>query len=125
MKVVLPVFLATVWISVSEFVRNEFFFKSYWVSHYEQLGLKFPDAPVNGAMWGIWALVFSSVIYYISKKHTLTETFLLSWVLGFVLMWIVIGNLGVLPFNLLFAAVPLSLLEAYVAAFIIFKLAKK
>jgi hypothetical protein len=41
---------------------------------------------------------------------------------GFVMMWLVIGNLGVLPYGLLFIAVPLSLLEAFLAAFIIVKL---
>ena len=38
-------------------------------------------------------------------------------------MWIVIGNLGVLPYGLLAFAVPLSLLEAFVAALIVKKLA--
>jgi hypothetical protein len=41
---------------------------------------------------------------------------------GFVLMWMVIGNLGVLPAAILPVAVPLSMLEAFGAAWIIKKL---
>jgi hypothetical protein len=121
-KTILPVFLAAAWISVSEFVRNEFLVKSYWTAHYQKLGLVFPSDPVNGAVWGLWSLLFAISIYIISKKFSLLQTFLLSWLAGFVLMWVVIGNLGVLPFGLLYMAVPLSLLEAFVAAFIIKKL---
>jgi len=44
------------------------------------------------------------------------QTTLLSWFVGFVLMWVVVGNLGVLPGGLLYVAVPLSLVEAFLAA---------
>jgi hypothetical protein len=39
-------------------------------------------------------------------------------------MWLVIGNLGVLPWGILPMAVPLSMLEAYVASFIVFRLSR-
>ena len=122
-KTVVPVLLATIWISLSEFVRNEIFVKSYWTDHYEKLGMVFPSEPVNGAVWGLWSLLFAIAIYIISKKFNLIQTTLLSWFVGFVLMWVVVGNMGVLPFGLLWFAVPLSLLEAFIAAFIIDKLA--
>ncbi len=121
-KTVLPVFLATAWISVSEFVRNEFLLKSYWADHYQGLGLVFPSDPVNGALWGFWSFLFAVAIFIIAKKFTLVETTLLSWFVGFVLMWVVIGNLGVLPLGILFFAVPLSFLEAFLAALIVNKL---
>ncbi|MCB0629775.1 MAG: hypothetical protein R2824_12575 [Saprospiraceae bacterium] len=121
-KTILPILLATIWISVSEFVRNELLLKTYWVEHYEKLGLVFPSEPVNGAVWGLWSLLFAVAIFIIAKQFTLIQTSLLAWLVGFVLMWVVLGNMGVLPYKLLIAAVPLSLLEAYFAAFIIFKL---
>ena len=61
-------------------------------------------------------------IFILSKKFTLLQTTLLSWFIGFVLMWVVIGNMGVLPYGILYAAVPLSLLEAFLASLIIHKL---
>ena len=121
-KTVLPILLATIWISVSEFVRNEFIAKSYWTGHYEKLGLVFPAEPVNGAIWGLWSLLFAIAIFIISKKFSLLQTTFLSWFVGFVLMWVVAWNLGVLPVGILIIAVPLSLLEAFVASFIIKKL---
>jgi hypothetical protein len=121
-KTVLPILLATIWISISEFARNEFLVKSYWTGHYEQLGLIFPSEPINGAIWGLWSLLFAIAIFIISKKFSLAQTTFLSWFVGFVLMWVVVGNLAVLPIGILVYAVPLSLLETYVASVIIRKL---
>lgn len=121
-KIILPVLLATVWISISEFVRNEFILKHYWIEHYQDLGLTFPSEPINGAVWGIWSLCYAVSIFIVAKKFTLVETFLLSWFIGFVLMWLVIGNMGVLPMNILYFAIPLSLLEAFLASLIVKKL---
>lgn len=121
-RILLPVLLATIWISLSEFLRNQILFPRYWTEHFSSLGLTFPAEPVNGALWGVWSLLYAIVIFILSKKFSLTETFLLAWLTGFVMMWVVIGNLGILPFPLLYFAVPLSLLEAWVASFICNKL---
>ena len=121
-KTILPILLATIWISISEFVRNEFIVKSYWTGHYGNLGLVFPSEPINGAVWGIWSLCFAIAIFIIAKKFSLIQTSILSWFVGFVLMWIVVWNMGVLPSGILFFAVPLSLLEAFIASLIIKKL---
>jgi hypothetical protein len=121
-KTVLPILIATIWISVSEFVRNQFFLKSYWLEHYSGLGLVFPTEPINGVIWGIWALCYAISIYIISKKFSFLETSCLTWFIGFILMWLVIGNMGVLPFGILYLAIPLSLLETFFACFIIKKL---
>ena len=120
----LPILLATIWISLSEFVRNEHILKSYWTDHYESMGLVFPSEPINGAIWGVWSLLFAVSIYLISRKFGLGQTTLISWLVGFVLMWVVTGNMGVLPFGILYFAVPLSVLEAFLASWIIVKLSK-
>lgn len=118
-KAVLPILLATIWISISEFVRNEYLLKSYWINHYDNLGLVFPSNPVNGAIWGIWSLCFAIAIYIVSTKFTLLQTTILSWFVGFVFMWLVVGNLGVLPYSILPFAIPLSIVEAFLATLII------
>ena len=122
---ILPALLATIWISISEFVRNKFLLKSYWTEHYESMGLIFPSEPINGAFWGIWSLCFAIGIYIISQKFSLVQTTLLSWFVGFVLMWLVTGNMNVLPFGILPFAIPLSILEAFGAVFIIKMIANK
>jgi hypothetical protein len=121
-RTILPILLATIWISASEFVRNEVLIKSFWTQHYKSLGLVFPSQPINGAIWGLWSLLFAIAIFIISQKFPLFHTYLLSWFVGFVLMWIVIGNLGVLPKGLLYVALPLSMIETFIAALIIHKM---
>lgn len=121
-RVVAPILVAAVWIGLSEFLRNQLIFRQLWVDHYNGLGLVFPAAPINGILWGIWSLIFAAIIYQVAQKLSLWHTTLLTWVAGFVLMWLVIGNLGVLPLKLLPAAIPLSLLEVFVATYIIKKM---
>jgi hypothetical protein len=118
-KAILPVILATVWISISEFARNEFIVKSYWIKHYQDLGLQFPSESINGAVWGIWSLLFAVAVFIIAKKFTIMQTTFLSWFVAFAMMWVAIGNLGVLPYGLLFYAIPLSILESFIATLII------
>ncbi len=115
----LAILLATLWIGLSEFVRNQVLLVSFWTNHYQSLGLVFPAKPVNGAMWGAWSLLYAIAVFFIARKFNLLEAFLLSWFIGFVMMWVAIGNLGVLPFGILPMAIPLSLLEAFLAVYII------
>lgn len=121
-KTLLPVLAGTAWISISEFVRNQFLLSGSWNDHYSELGLKFPAEPVNGAVWGVWSLVFAITIFIISRKFSIVQTAIIAWIYGFVMMWLVIGNLDVLPWPILPLAIPLSMLEAWLAVFIILKI---
>jgi hypothetical protein len=123
MKSVIAILLTSIWVNASEFFRNEVLLLSYWVDHYRSLGMTFPNAPVNGMLWGVWGLLFSIAVFLISRKFSLVQTALLSWLVGFVLMWAVIFNLGVLPASILAYAVPLSLLESFVGAYLCVKIA--
>ena len=123
-RTLVPILAATIWISISEFVRNEFLLKKFWIDHFESMGLIFPSEPLNGAIWGIWSLLFATAVYIIAKKFNLIQTTLISWFVGFVLMWVVAGNMGFLPFRILAFAIPLSLLEAFLATFIIVRISK-
>ncbi len=119
LKPALAILAATAWISISEFIRNQFVFVTFWTGHYQRLGLVFPAEPVNGALWGLWSLLFAISMFILLRKFTLLQTALLSWFVGFVLMWLVIGNLGVLPIQLLPYAIPWSFAEAFIAAWLI------
>ena len=122
-KPVIAIVLTTIWISISEFTRNEFLFKSIWVEHYKQMGLEFPSEPLNGAVWGIWAFIYALSGWVMCRKFGLWQAAALFWVQGFVLMWLVIGNLKVLPWGILPLAIPLSMLEALVAVWILKRIA--
>ena len=115
---IIPILLSTIWISISEFVRNTFVLHDYWINHYGTLGISFPEEPINGAVWGLWSLSFALLIFFLAKKFTLLQTTFISWFAGFLRMWLVLGNLGVLPQGILLIAVPLSILESWVAAYI-------
>lgn len=120
----LAVLAATLWSVLSEFVRNELLFKRVWVDHYQNLGIVFPSAPVNGVVWALWSLAFVSGLRFILTRFSLVSGAFLAWFMGFVLMWLVAGNLSVFPLPLLSYAIPLSLLEVFVAAWILLKLTR-
>ncbi|MCU0667277.1 MAG: hypothetical protein MUF85_01520, partial [Patescibacteria group bacterium] len=121
MRKFLPILLATLWISFSEFLRNNLLLKSYWVEHYNNLGLVFPEKPINGLLWGIWSLLFAVAIFFIASKYSTIHATFISWLVGFVMMWVVIGNLQVLPYEILWFAIPLSIIETFFAVLIIKK----
>jgi len=120
-KTILSIMLAGIWITVSEFIRNEFIFKNYWINHYNSLGLTFETLPINGILWTVWSFVMAYLIFELLRKFSFRKTIFLAWLPAFVMMWITIYNLQVLPVTLLIFAIPLSLLEVYVAGIIIRK----
>lgn len=122
---ILTVFIAGMWINASEFIRNQVLFNNIWVEHFRSLGMIFPSAPLNAFAWVIWGFVFAALLYVISRKFTLIETTLLGWVAAFLMMWLVTWNLNVLPLSILIYAVPLSLLESFIGAYICEKMSPK
>lgn len=118
-KTALSISLSMIWISISEFYRNSILLHTIWALHYQNLGMSFPEAPVNGLIWGVWSLIFAIIIFILFQKFNFWETFILSWVIGFLMMWLVIGNLGILPLAILPFAIPLSLLEVFITLHII------
>ncbi len=115
---IIAVILTGIWVNASEFFRNEVLLKTYWVDHYQSLGMTFPSEPLNGMIWVAWGFLFAIAIYLISRKFNLIQTTLVSWFMAFVLMWVVTWNLNILPSAILIYAVPLSLLEAFIGSYI-------
>ncbi len=121
---VLSIVLAGIWITVSEFVRNEFLLKGYWVRHFESLGIEFVTLPVNGVLWMVWSFLLAALIFLFLRRYTMVETLFIAWSAGFVMMWITVFNLQVLPLGILVCAVPLSLLEIGIAELIISRVSR-
>ncbi len=119
---IIAVILTGIWINVSEFARNEVLLKTYWVNHYQSLGMTFPSEPMNGMIWFAWGFLYAVAIYLISGKFNWIQTALVSWFMAFVLMWVVTLNLNILPGAILIYAVPLSLLEAFIGSYICVKI---
>ena len=123
-RTVLAVALAGIWVGLCEFVRNQFLLVAQWQGHYRNMGLEFPSKPVNGIMWMVWSFLLAGTAFAISRRFGLWQTTFVAWVMGFVMMWVVIWNLAVLPIGTLPVAVPFSFIEALGAAFICRKLAR-
>lgn len=119
------IFLAGIWINASEFFRNQVLLNDNWIEHFQSLGMTFSSGPLNAAVWAIWGFLFAATIYFLSRRFTLIETTLLSWVMAFLMMWLVTWNLNVLPLSILVYAFPLSLLECFIGAYICDRMSPK
>ena len=107
-----------IWINISETVRWLFLIESYWIEYYQKMHLVFPNDPVNAIIWMIWGFLFAIVIFVLSKKFNPLQTALISWLAVFVMLWIVLWNINVLPVKILWYVVPLSFFEAYIGVLI-------
>lgn len=125
LKNIVAIIATTAWIGFSEFFRNQILLINTWKDHFTTLGLDFPTDPINGIVWMIWSLAFAITIFFLSKKLNFIELVIISWIYVFVMMWLVIGNLLVLPTQILVFAVPLSLVEVAVASLIMYKITGK
>lgn len=110
---------ASAWIGACELCRNELLLGSAWRDHYADLGLEFPASMINNLTWGVWGVLFATLVALIGRRFNTWETFGLCWTAGFVLMWLVVGNLAVLPFSILPIAIPWSVLETFVTVKIV------
>lgn len=119
---VLAITITTIWITFWELLRNEILFKSYWLNHFESLGLEFATLAINGILWTVWSLLLAIFIFKLLQKFTLKEVLILAWIPAFLMMWITAFNLQMLPLSLLFFAIPLSLIEVLVAVLILRRL---
>lgn len=110
-RIVLALCGSGLWISFSEFLRNEVLFKALWIEKYYGLGLEFPSSMINNILWGVWSFLLAGMIVFLMRRLNSLEVTLVTWVMAFLMMWITIGNLNVLPMTLLIYALPLSIIE--------------
>ena len=117
-KIILPILITGIWINISETVRWMFLVESYWLEKYQILNLTFPNETINMIAWMLWGFFHSTVIFILSKRYNLLQTTVLSWFVAFVMMWVIVWNIGVLPTGMLWFNIPLSLLETFIGAYI-------
>ena len=123
-KTILPILFTGIWINISESIRWLLIIESYWIEKYQSMNIVLPNDSLNMIMWMIWGFLFAITIYILSKKFNLLQATFLSWFVAFVMMWIVVWNVGVLPTGMLWINIPLSLFEAFVGTLICKKFSK-
>ena len=69
-RTTLATLAAGICINVSEFLRNELLSKQHWLAKYDAIGLEFPSAPINGALWGLWDFLFTGCIVAVRRRVT-------------------------------------------------------
>ena len=79
----LAVVASGMWMNLSEFIRNEFVIKHMWVKGFEEIGLSFPSAPVNGLVWVIWTFIFCAVLTALNMRFNALRSTIICWVTGF------------------------------------------
>lgn len=123
-KIIWPILVTGIWINLSETLRWIYLIEPFWIEKYQLLNLTFPGENVNMIVWMVWGFFYATTIFILSKKFKLVQTTLLSWFVAFVMMWIVVWNVGVLPTEMLWYNIPLSLLETFIGAYICIKFFK-
>ena len=95
---------------------------SFYIFFFMEIGLIFPSAPINGAVWGLWAFIFASILMKLCTRFSTFHSALIAWTTGFVLLWLAMMNMGVLPSGIIYWAAPWSFIEVYIAAIICSKI---
>ena len=124
-KTIVPILLTGIWINIFETARWLLLIEDYWIEYYENLNLSFPVGPINGFIWLGWGFCFATIIFVLSKKFSLLQTTLLSWFAIFVMLWIVLFNINILPITILWIVIPMSLFETFIGALICKKLERQ
>lgn len=112
------ILLVAVWINVSETIRWMLYSKSKFETLYQGKGLKLPGGPVNMILWIVWGFIIAFFVFVLARKFSLLHATLLSWLATFVTTWILLWNFDILPLDMLWVVVPLSLFEIFIAALI-------
>jgi hypothetical protein len=116
------ILVVALWINLSETVRRLLFAKPSVDAHFQAMGLTLPNQPANNLLWMLWGAMLAVLVVVLAEKLSLAHTAVLSWVVTYVMTWIVLWNFACLPLDLLWVAVPWTLLHSFVAALIAKKL---
>lgn len=122
MKNAIAILAAAVWISLLEFLRDQYFVQSYRIEQNQLHGFMYREEPLMGSASGIWSLFLAIFIFLMTRKLNQWHATIAAFTGCVLLMWIINGDLRVLPARLLLFALPLIVLESFMAVWIIRKI---
>ena len=117
-KTILQILLVSLWVNIFETLRWMLFAKPDIDMHFKAANLVLPDEPVNNLLWLIWGIIIAVMIFIVSKKFKVLQTTFIVWITVYVMHWIALWNMAVLPINILWLAVPLTFINVLVGALI-------
>ena len=124
-KTIWQILLISLWINIFETLRWMLFAKPDIDIHFKAANLVLPNEPINNILWLIWGIIIAVMIFIISKKFKVLQTTFIVWIIVYVMHWIALWNMAVLPVNVLWLAVPLTFINVLVGALICAKFTSK
>lgn len=117
-KTIWQILVISIWINFFETLRWMLFAKPSIDLHFKAANLILPNEPINNIFWLVWGIIIAVMIFIISKKFNVLETTFIVWITVYVMHWIALWNMAVLPINILWLAVPLTFINVLVGALI-------
>ena len=118
LKTIWQIFLVSIWINIFETLRWMLFAKPEIDMHFKAANIVLPNEPINNLLWLIWGIIIAVMIFIVSKKFKVLQTTFIVWITVYVMHWIALWNMAVLPINILWLAVPLTFINVLVGALI-------
>lgn len=117
-KSIWQILIVSLWINIFETLRWLLFAKPDIDMHFRTANLVLPNEPLNNILWLIWGIMLAVMIFIISKKYKVLQTTFIVWITVYVLHWIALWNMAVLPINILWLAVPLTFINVLIGVLI-------
>jgi hypothetical protein len=117
-KAIWQVIILSIWINAAETIRWIVFAKPYFISHYQKMNIEPPSGPLYLIIWFVWGVLLALLIYIISRKFSLIETTIIIWLSVYSGIWIMLFNLSLVTFQILFAIAAFCFIEIFIGSLI-------
>ena len=117
-KAIWQVIILSIWINVAETIRWIVFAKPYFISQYQKMNIEPPSGPLYLIIWFAWGVLLALLIYIISRKFSLIETTIIIWLSVYSGIWIMLFNLSLVTFPILFTIAAFCFIEIFVGSLI-------
>ena len=117
-KAIWQILLVSLWINIFESLRWVIFAKPDIEMYFKVANHVLPNQPINNILWMVWGVIIAIMIFIISKRFKLLQTTFIVWITVYVMHWIALWNMAVLPIKILFLAIPLTFINVLVGVLI-------
>ncbi len=117
-KAIWQILLVSLWINIFESLRWVIFAKPDIEMYFKVANHVLPNQPINNILWMVWGVIIAIMIFIISKRFKLLQTTFIVWITVYVMHWIALWNMAVLPVNILWLAFPLTLINVFIGVLI-------
>lgn len=117
-KTIWQIFLVSIWINIFETLRWILFAKPDIEVYFKSNNFLLPNESLNNILWLVWGVIIAVMIFIISKRYKVLQTTFIIWITVYVMHWIALWNMAVLPIKILFLAIPLTFINVLVGVLI-------